>query len=79
MRTPPAPPGLSYLLALFAELASARQAGFGAPQPLTWAEIEAWSRLTGMALLSWEARVMRQLDAAWLRAWHDGQPAPKGR
>lgn len=74
LRTPEAPVGLSYLLLLFNELASARNAGFSTPQAIGWAEMQAWAVLTEMPLSSFEARVLRLLDAAWLRAWSEGQP-----
>ena len=73
LRVPPAPAGLAYLLAWFRELASARGAGFAEPLPLAWADIKALAELTQAHVAPWEARVLRLLDAAWLRAWRKGR------
>jgi hypothetical protein len=69
-----------------------REAGFSAPCPVRWSEIEAWSRLTATPLSPLEARALRGLDAVWLQAWAGAQaavsaasgpgtpgPAPSGR
>jgi hypothetical protein len=79
LQTPPVPPGLAHLLAFHAELASARAPGFSSPTPIAWGEIEAWSRLTSIALSPWEARVLRVLDTAWLSVWSEcrAEAAPK--
>jgi hypothetical protein len=49
----------------FLEIGSARGGGFG-PEPITWAGIEAWSRVTGTRLEPWEARLIRSLDDGYL-------------
>lgn len=74
LRTPAPPAGLGYLLLLFTELSAARCAGLSEPMPLSWGEMQAWSALTRTPLSSWEARVLRLLDATWLAAWRQGQP-----
>lgn len=72
--TPPCPVSLAPLFQSFVEMASARSSGFGAPQPIGWADMQAWSRMTQTPVTPFEARVLRLLDAAWVRAWVDGQP-----
>lgn len=52
----------------FSELHSARSgSGFG-PNPISYAEMEAWSRLTRWPLAYWEVTALRQLDEAYLTA-----------
>jgi hypothetical protein len=41
--------------------------GFG-PAPLSWADIEAWSRVTGTPVDPWEARAIRAIDDAIIEA-----------
>lgn len=81
LATPPAPAALAYLLDAFAELTAARGSGFGSPQPISWSDMAAWSRLTGQPLAPWEAQALRALDLAWLGAWSAAQPKtpPGGR
>lgn len=47
---------------------------------LTWAEINQWKAATGFALSSWEARMIRQLSAAYIvegrKAESENCPAP---
>jgi hypothetical protein len=62
------------------ELGLGRQSGFAGPQPLAWPDIAAWARLTCTPVQPWEVRVLRRLDAVWLKAWADGQPQkPDGK
>lgn len=60
-------------MGIFRELAQSRQALF-APMPLPLAEIDAYVRLSGMALQWWEVRALRQLDQLWMRTWIDARP-----
>jgi hypothetical protein len=50
----------------FAELSRTRQAGFGA-SPISYAEIAAWARLTGVKPAAWEVKAIRALDDDLLR------------
>jgi len=66
------PVELAYLFAWFTELSAARgSGGFGA-NPISYAEIDAWARLTGTAPTPFEISVIRLLDGALLRNLSDG-------
>lgn len=52
----------------FRRLHQRRQYGYAAPQPLTYLEIDAYSRLTGAAFDPWEVEVLCRLDDAALEA-----------
>ena len=57
---------LRYLLDWFFELDAGRGGnGFGL-NPISFADIEAWSRLTGARPLPWEVRAIKAMDAALL-------------
>jgi hypothetical protein len=57
---------LQYLWQAFLELSSARgSTGFG-PAPLSFLEIESWSRLTHRTLTGWQINVLKQLDSVYL-------------
>lgn len=52
----------------FWELSSGRgHTGFG-PQPLSWQDMEAWARISGIELQPWQAVIFRAMDRAWLAA-----------
>ena len=72
--TPAAPQSLRYLLELYAEMATARQAGMNWPLPLSWADMSAWCFLTQTPLSAWEVRLLRALDLIWLSIWQQVQP-----
>lgn len=62
----PCPAPLRYLWQAFLELSDARgSAGFG-PAPLSWQEIEAWSRLKRRPLSAWQVDVFKRLDRLFL-------------
>lgn len=66
LQGPELPASLTYLWGWFLELHETRSGnGFG-PNPFTYAEIDAWARLTGRALAPWEVGGLRALDRAWL-------------
>jgi hypothetical protein len=68
LAVPPLPPALAYLWQAFLRLASRRQSsGFG-PMKLGWSEIEAFNRLSGLALRPWEIEVIEALDDRWMAA-----------
>lgn len=56
------------------------EAGGMAPAPLAWGTIADWSRVTGVKLEPWEARLMRTLSIEYLaegrRAESENCPAP---
>lgn len=50
----------------FSELNTARHGtGFGV-NPISWAELSAWSALTGRTLRPWEVRALRAVDGAYM-------------
>lgn len=53
--------GFEYLVHYLFEAGPVGNNGFG-PEPLTWQEIEAWSRLTQVKLDAWEALTLRTLS-----------------
>lgn len=69
----PCPPELAYLLAWWAELTAARQGGFSGANPISYSEIEAWSRLSCVALSHWEVALLRRIDVAFVRSVADGR------
>ena len=65
---PPFPEELEALWGVFLALSSRRTAGMAA-NPITFADIEAFQRLTLTDLSAWEVDVICQLDNAVLSAW----------
>jgi hypothetical protein len=64
--TPPLPPNpMPHLTGWLMQLGIVEAAGMGAA-PVSWTEIEAWQRLTGIRLTPWEASLMRSLSACFL-------------
>ena len=59
---------LLYLLEWFGELSAARGAGVAGPNPISFAEIAAWARLTGADPSPAEVQILRRIDAAFLAA-----------
>lgn len=53
--------GFQYLVQYLFEAGPVGNNGFG-PEPLSWQEIEAWSRLTQTSLDAWEALTLRKLS-----------------
>lgn len=61
---PALPPQAAHLWDIYAQLAAARGSnGFG-PNPIGWAELEAWQRLNGFDLSPWEAETLIHIDYA---------------
>lgn len=71
----PAPSVIKHLM----ELGLTEAAGMGLA-PLSWSTIDAWQRVTGIAVPAWEARLIRQLSTEYLaesrRAESENCPAP---
>lgn len=65
---PEVPEGGEYLWIWFQELSAGRgNNGFG-PTAISWADIEAWARLTAIELTPCETLTLRSMDAAFLSA-----------
>lgn len=76
-KMPPNP--LPHVIDRLVEIGLTEAAGMGMA-PISWQTIAAWSRLTGIVLMSWEARLLRHLSMAYLTefnaAGEEGRPAP---
>lgn len=62
---PPCPPEVRYLFTMWEELHAARGCGM-TPNPISWADIAAFSALCDEQLEPWEARTIRKVDATFL-------------
>ena len=60
---PPNP--MPHVIARLLEIGLTGSNGMG-PTPLSWGEIDAWTRQTGTELMPWEARLLRQLSTAYI-------------
>lgn len=65
---PALPDGVDAVWGAFKALSNARGQGNGGPAPLVFSEIEAYARLHGLALSSWELDTLQALDRVWLAA-----------
>jgi hypothetical protein len=66
---PPCPAGCEELWRIFGELHSCRgNNGFG-PVRLTYTDIDAFQRVSGVKLQAWELEAIRRADAAFLADW----------
>lgn len=60
------PETVAHLWVAFCQMSNARTSnGFG-PNPLTYHDVEAWSRVTGVELTAWEIDVLKRLDVVFL-------------
>lgn len=68
---PDVPENGEYLWAWFQELSSGRgNNGFGV-LPLSWADMDAWARLTGNQPEPWETAILRNMDDTFLAVCHE--------
>jgi len=71
----------AYLIAYWQELGMVELGGMG-PIPLSAKEVCAWCDGSGVALCSWEFKIIREMSRAYLSQAHDSQqidcPAPYG-
>ncbi|NAZ37146.1 hypothetical protein [Rubellimicrobium sp. CFH 75288] len=75
---PEPPPEAVHIWNAFMALHLARSASDLGPNPLGWAEIDAWCRLTRTRLDPWEAEAIRALDDAYLASRIPaGKPRPE--
>lgn len=69
---PPFPDRFVHIWEAFLDLHGGRTYGpEGRPNPLTWADVDAWDRLTRAGLQEWEVRAIKALDLLWLRVAHE--------
>lgn len=64
---PPLPLALSYLWQIYRRLRRRKGGGMG-PSPIEWPDIDAFLRLSGVALVPWEIEVIEDLDDAFMAA-----------
>jgi hypothetical protein len=64
---PKLPEAASYLWAYFLHLHRQRQISAGGVQPLSYGEIEAWTRLMKQPLDPWELNTLLRVDNAFLK------------
>jgi hypothetical protein len=72
---PPLPDGLQPLWGTFLELHDSRGSTGWGPMRITYADMDAFCRVTGAALKPWEIEVIRKTDGLWLSEF---APKPKG-
>lgn len=71
---PACPPGCEELWRIFGELHSCRgSTGFG-PMRITYTDLDAFQRVSGTVLASWERDAIRHADVAFLNDWAARQP-----
>lgn len=75
---PDIPPDGDVLWQWFWELSSARASSGYGPQPVGWADMAAWARLTGIDLAPWQALALRRMDETYLKTCADMQARDKG-
>jgi len=71
---PACPPGCEELWRIFGELHSCRgNNGFG-PTRITYSDLDAFQRVSGIVLQPWELDAIRAADRAFLNDWAARQP-----
>lgn len=72
---PVVPEAGNLLWSMFIDLSSGRSSnGFG-PNPISWAEIEAWMRVKRWPLAPHHVEILRAMDDAWLEDAYKRQAA----
>lgn len=62
---PPIPAAVVYLWATFIRLHNRRGSNGMGPNPITWADIESFMRLSGVSLAPWEIEIIEDLDGVF--------------
>lgn len=78
----PVPEGGLLVWQWFADLCATRSHDGGVPRPISYAEIEAYGRLTGWPMAWRHIRLISILDRAWLRlasVSHAPSPQPRSK
>lgn len=68
---PPFPSRYVHLWDAFLDLHSGRSYSSSGANPISWSDILAWDTLTQTGLQEWEVRVIKTLDALWLRVMNE--------
>jgi hypothetical protein len=59
---PPFPEALAYLWRTYLRMRRRMGGGFAGPNPIGWQDIDAFVRLNGMRLSSWEIEILESID-----------------
>jgi hypothetical protein len=74
---PGLPEGCEELWRIFNELHACRGSnGFG-PSRITFLDLDAWQRVTGIRLMPWEVAAIRRADSAFLTRWKEANKTPQ--
>lgn len=68
LRIPPFPEPIRRLWNKFLSLHEGRTYGINGVNPISYADIDAWMRVTNSCLDQWEVEAIFKIDKAWLRA-----------
>jgi hypothetical protein len=74
LKEPPLSPAVAHVFGWWLELASHRGVGFAGPAPLTWSDLDAWSRLMRVSPTPWEWTAIAAIDRAFLAASEPPKP-----
>lgn len=72
------PEGSGILWGAFLALSRTRSTGPNGPNPITFAEIEAWARLTRTPLEPRHVEILAAMDAIWMDKVYERQRQPEG-
>lgn len=73
LAVPPMPEALAYLWQAFLRLSGRRAVNGFAVAPISWSDIDAFVRYSGLRLAPWEVRLIEELDDLF-RAEHSKRP-----
>lgn len=74
---PPFPLALTYLWRAFMRLRCRAAPTMSGPGPVTFGDLESYTRLTRMSLAPWEVQIIENLDDIYLASVGDAQAADK--
>lgn len=63
---PPFPKEIAYLWTIYHRLRRRIGAGFAAPNPVSWQDIDAFVRQIGFPMAPWEVEIIEAIDDAFL-------------
>ncbi|KWT70775.1 hypothetical protein APY04_0836 [Hyphomicrobium sulfonivorans] len=66
LKQPPFPLALNYLWRSFIRLRGRKGCGFSGAEPITWPEIDAYTRQTRTSFAPWEIELLEELDGLYL-------------
>ena len=68
LEAPELPPGAEILLDIWMEIAAGRSGGGFRADHLSWQDLDAWCRFSGVKLNGWEAKTLLAMDRAAIAA-----------